>query len=427
MIAPAFQHQRDGAIWLSRRHRAILGDVPGLGKTRTILLAANGQPLGVICPASAIGVWENEAALLGLPTPALASIDLVTRRGVDWTRDFFAKRALVVDEFHRGRIMTAQRTKLLFSSSGLMRQWLDPVWLVSGTPAVRHPMDLWPALSAGWPQMLAAYGIVTAEGWEARTCEVTTRMVRRGARYVSEKKIVGVKDAAFVREVLSRCMLRRTLDDVGLDVPEIFHQELPVAVKLDAADDAIASKLYFDAAMTSEGLEALADDPHWARYRRHLGEAKVIPVIDMLYDELLYGEEKVVVFAHHRSVLNALARELICFGVAYIDGDTPPHARSAEIARFQNSPACRIFVGQNHACMESITLTAASRCVLLEPDPVAGVNAQLVRRIARIGSTARHCIAQWVAAEKTIDRQIIAQNIRETRDVERITPSTGET
>jgi hypothetical protein len=53
------------------------------------------------------------------------------------------------------------------------------------------------------------------------------------------------------------------------------------------------------------------------------------------------------------------------------------------------------------------------------------VNAQLVQRVARIGSTASRCIAQWVVAEGTLDRQIVAQNIRETEMVASTTPSTA--
>jgi hypothetical protein len=289
-------------------------------------------------------------------------------------------------------------------------------------------MDLWPVLCAGWPQLLAHYGFITAAHWEQRTCEVIyTEKFVPGRGTVSAKKVIGVKDAAIVNEILGRTMLRRTLDDVGLDVPAVFHQELPVVIKNDEddIDEEVVKRIFFDATLTGEGLEALKLDPHWARYRRRLGEQKVQPLIAELQEQLANSDEKVVVFAHHTSVLEALRAGLDVFGVSFVDGSVSPNMRSSQIDQFQTSPHKRVFVGQNHACMESITLTAARRVLLLEPDPVAGVNAQLVQRVARIGSTASRCIAQWVVAEGTLDRQIVAQNIRETEMVASTTPSTA--
>lgn len=431
-MSEAFTHQTDGGRWLARRQRAILGDIPGLGKTRTALLGVQALGLGapgVICPASALAVWKREAQIIGLPAdPVTLSFDVITRRGLDYARREFAGRPVIVDEFHRGRLMTSQRTQWLFSNSGLIRNWPLPAWLLSGTPSVRNPMDLWPALSACWPQLLAHYGILTAAEWERRTCDVIYHeKFVPGRGTVNTKKVVGVKDAAIVNEILSRTMLRRTLDDVGLDVPRVFHQELAVVVQQDDddIDEEVVKRIFFDAQFTNTVLEALKNDPHWARYRRRLGEQKVQPLIAELREQLADSDEKVVVFAHHTSVLAALAAGLNEFGVAFVDGSVSSAKRAAEINLFQTSPRCRVFVGQNHACMESITLTAARRVLLLEPDPVAGVNAQLVQRVARIGSTASRCIAQWVVAEGTLDRQIVAQNIRETEMVEKITPSTA--
>lgn len=430
-MSTAFSHQIDGGRWLARRRRAILGDTPGLGKTRTALLGINSlpepMPPGVICPASALSVWEREAAAIDMPAPVALSFDVITRRGLEFALEQFAGRPIIVDEFHRGRIMSSQRTQWLFGNNGLVRGWQQPVWMLSGTPSVRNPLDLWPALCAGWPDLMAHYGFLTSEQWLQRTCEVQPRSVWRNGRYVREDKIVGVKDAAIVKEILSRTMLRRTLDDVGLDVPAVFHQELPVLVQdmNDDIDEEVVKRLFFDAALTGDGLEAIKNDPHWARYRRRLGEAKVLPLIAEVAEQLENSDEKLVIFAHHTKVLYDLVQGLDRFGVAFIAGETSGFNRIVEIDRFQSDPQCRVFIGQNHACAESITLTAARRVLLLEPDPVAGVNAQLVQRVARIGSTASRCIAQWVVAEGTLDRQIVAQNIRETEMVESTTPSTA--
>jgi SNF2 family DNA or RNA helicase len=74
-----------------------------------------------------------------------------------------------------------------------------------------------------------------------------------------------------------------------------------------------------------------------------------------------------------------------------------------------------VFLGQNIACQTGITLAAAHRVVLVEPDWTADVNFQLGQRVARIGSTAKRCIGQMIALAGTLDEAIVAQNERETR------------
>src|SRR5687767_4003326 len=57
-------HQTEGAAWLRHRHRALIHDDPGCGKTAQSILAAQGfdWPTMVVCPAVALGVWAREIA-----------------------------------------------------------------------------------------------------------------------------------------------------------------------------------------------------------------------------------------------------------------------------------------------------------------------------------------------------------------------------
>ncbi len=154
-------------------------------------------------------------------------------------------------------------------------------------------------------------------------------------------------------------------------------------------------------------------DQHVMRLRRLIGEVKAAAVVQMLADELDSSKEKVVVFANHRNVLATLALGLSRFGVAYVDGDSTPAQRDRAIDGFQTNPFTRVFLGQTLACQTGITLTAASRVVLAEPDWTGVVNVQAAGRVARIGQTSKRCIAQMISLAGTLDEAIVANHRRE--------------
>jgi SWI/SNF-related matrix-associated actin-dependent regulator 1 of chromatin subfamily A len=207
--------------------------------------------------------------------------------------------------------------------------------------------------------------------------------------------------------LLERIMLQRTLDHVGEDVPPIDWQLLAI----DGTYPAYLS----DKDRDPEGRIDLDErDPALATMRRELGEIKAPLVSKMLTEELDESDEKVVLFAHHRSVLAQLAAALGRFGVSYIDGDTNDAKRAEAVDRFQTDPARRVFIGQTYAVKEVITLTVANRAVQVEPDWTANVNVQAAHRLRRIGQR-RHVAFQMVSLEGSIDQRIVRQNLRETR------------
>lgn len=426
MSEALYSHQRDGARILAAAQKHMLGDTPGLGKTRTLLEATRlcgARHTLVVVPAIVRTHWRAEIFAMGLPQEAytVASYDAVTRGGNTLMAGLLRGGAhvppvdaLLLDESHYLKHGSAQRTRQLLGRDGYARR-LGVVIAASGTPMPRHPGELWPVLSALFPEFLLSRGIKTRAAFYARFCHVEPRAVR--GRIV--EKVVGVKDVDALRELLGGVMLRRTLADVGLDVPPLMWQQ----VRLDAAPerpladvDGSVERLVA-AAIEAGTLAAIASDPHVARMRRLIGEAKAGPAAEMIADQLAGSAEKIVVFAHHRSVLGALREQLARFGVAYVDGDVPDAARADLIHRFQLDDKTRVFLGQNIACQTGITLTAASRVVLVEPDWTAAHNQQLGHRVARIGQSARSCIAQMVSLAGTLDDAIVGQHYREARQV----------
>lgn len=419
-----YQHQIDGAAWLTQRTRAYLGDQPGLGKTRTLLAGLNGrvdQTL-VVCPAIVRTHWLREAALLGYDSiaagaPVVKSYDEITRGGDALMKTLIGKHgvnALVLDEAHYCKHANAQRTKQLLGLNGYARR-LSRVYAASGTPVSKHPGELWTVLSALFPEVCVEHGLKSYRAFIDRFCAVRLQFVRGKT---VEQVMPEIRNEDEYRVILGKVMLARTLDDVGVDVPPLDWQ----ITRLDGAGDGLvfSESSYVQAVLEAGTLAEIANDPHVASMRRRLGELKVGPVAEMLTSQLAGNDEKVVVFAHHRSVLTSLHEMLKNFGVCYIDGDTPQSARDAAIDRFQSDASARVFLGQNITCQTGITLTAARRVVLVEPDWTADVNEQLGKRVARIGQSASRCIGQLICLAGTLDEAIIARNHREVRMAEQL-------
>jgi SWI/SNF-related matrix-associated actin-dependent regulator 1 of chromatin subfamily A len=424
-----YQHQAQAATVLAdpSDSRRYLGDEPGLGKTRTLLAALERtearRPL-VVTPAIVRTHWVRERDSIDgrRVNPIIQSYDQIVRGGFALMKDLLdpakgAVDSLVVDEAHYCKHITSQRSQIIFGANGYARR-LPLVLPASGTPMPRNPLEYWPVMAGCFREIAVQFGLKTVEQWKERFCVV--RHVR--ARGQEREKIVDVKNVEELKQILELTMIRRTLEDVGLDVPQIDFQVL----RLDTAEKPeidIDLRHRVEDYITLEELEMIALDPQVARMRRRLGELKVAPVAEMITSQLADSAEKLVVFAHHRSVLTALRELLKSFGVAYIDGDVAGPARDREIERFQTDPKCRVFLGQNIACSTGMDglQHVAHRAISVEPDWARDVNLQLGKRIARIGSTSRgRCIVQMIALAGTLDEAIVAQNAREVRMVNQV-------
>jgi SNF2 family DNA or RNA helicase len=185
---------------------------------------------------------------------------------------------------------------------------------------------------------------------------------------------------------------------------------------LDDYEDGMDVRRAFDLGTPLDEIDT--DDPHISRLRRMIGEAKVGEVVRLLASQIDDSDEKICVFAHHRSVLGKLRAGLLLFGTAYIDGGTAQGDRDAAIARFATDPNCRVFIGQSQACgtgTDGLQKSGAKRLILVEPDWTAENNLQLAKRLARLGQGSDHVIAQMVTLAGTLDEAIVSRNLRETR------------
>ncbi|KKM03866.1 hypothetical protein LCGC14_1770160 [marine sediment metagenome] len=121
--------------------------------------------------------------------------------------------------------------------------------------------------------------------------------------------------------------------------------------------------------------------------------------------DLLKSGEKLVIFAHHIFVINALMDVFKNIAVK-IDGSVSAMQRDKNIQAFQTNKSIPLIIGNIQAMGILITLTAASNVVHVELPWTPGKLAQDEDRLHRITQT-KSVTSYFLLARDTIEEKII--------------------
>jgi SNF2 family DNA or RNA helicase len=418
-----YPFQETGVTWLMGRTDALLADDMGLGKTAQAVVAALRLKLTnvlVICPASVRAVWLDELRRWGgepvLKLWRVMSYDAF--RNTSMGKGMIPPRSnfdlVIIDEAHYLKTPSAMRTKVIFGKDcegGFVRQ-CRRVWLLTGTPTPNNASELWPMLRAVFP------GLIHGSNGKPRNQH---QFIQRYCRLVETgfgAKIVGAKRVPELKGILSQIMLRRRKLDVLTDLPSLRIALLPLEATAPAASSDFAAEVR--KALASDGLAGLQGlGETLATYRRAVGVVKADAVARWVKDQLESGLGKVVLFAHHREVIEIMAVALKAYAPAVLTGSSSPKEREAAVDRFQRNRFCKVFVGQLQAAGTGITLNAASDVVLVEQSWVPGDNEQAIMRIHRIGQRSA-CIARIAHVPNSIDEDIARACSRKLADIDKL-------
>lgn len=393
-----YSFQTTGSRWLAEHpdRNAALCDDMGMGKTITASHATGMMHGGIvrvltIAPASALENWRREYREFGtggvFAPMSYADPRLADVRGADWD-------VVILDEAHYCKNPRSRRSRRALR----VAREAGRAWALSGTLMPNYPDELYALFAALWPFALRELEIRSYAEWVRRFCVVV--------RSPWGDKIVGERNADQLAPYLRRVALRRTLDDVALELP-------PLRVSLHwLSDDRAVDRAVRDAGLDParlrrqiEGEEAA--DEGVSRLRRLLGELKAPRVARLIAEELEDRRyQKIVVGAYHRSVLDTLERGLSRFGVCRVDGSTPTRLRQRLVDTFTGDSGFRVFLGQMTAAGVALNLQVAHECAIVEPDWSPGVNVQFVKRIHRIG-TGSACRARLFAVPRSLDEGVM--------------------
>jgi SWI/SNF-related matrix-associated actin-dependent regulator 1 of chromatin subfamily A len=201
-----------------------------------------------------------------------------------------------------------------------------------------------------------------------------------------------------LRDRLAFRMIRRTKKEVLKDLPDL--QRALLTFDLTKED----WKAYLE-----EETEVLNDpDPmtHVMKLWHEVGRVKRQVAGEWATNFLQETDEKLVVFAHHKDVVEYLLNNLTKFGSTSITGDTSQKERDKRQQKFQESMSPRVMV-VSLAASEGIDLWKASNILYTEIPWVPAQVAQIESRCHRQGQ--KNAVTSWVLiANDTVDEHIWA-------------------
>lgn len=431
-----YPFQKVGVAFMEARNgRILLADEMGLGKTIQALawlhLHPELRPAVVIAPATGKFVWRNMAKewltnpeiqlISGREKQAITGEIIVLNYDIlaDQTeaiRDAQGKATkkrksipgsgwidrlikqvkpeiVILDECHKVKNSRAARTKAVKRFG----RTVPIIMGLSGTPAKNRPIEPYNALRL-------IDKTVVPDFWDyvERYC---------GAYHDGYGwNFDGATNTEELHERLKMVMLRRTKAEVMPELPPKTRAIIPV--ELDnrkeyerAEEDFINWVRETRGAGAAKKASKAEELTRTEALKQIAVKGKLKQAIDWIQD-FLDTDEKLVVFATHKFVINALVEKFKDVAIK-LDGSTSEKGREEAEHRFQNDDEIRLFVGNIQAAGEVITLHAASNTAFLELAAWSPSDyTQAEDRVHRIGQEADSVTAHYLLAENTIEENI---------------------
>lgn len=412
-------YQRDGVAFIaSRRGRALLFDMPGLGKTLQALAViqhyAAERPALIVCPSCVLRSWANHCEEY-LRTQAntirthedafvedginIVSYGMLTSAKFAAKLDAFQPRVLIVDESHQVKNGKAQRTKRVFAWSKRALR----VVLMTGTPACK-PLELYSQIKCidqnlfkkffHYQKTRSRSGLVLskkAEGpfyYANRYCCPTLEAHGGRESFAFNGSDNEQELHALLRHTL---MMRRVTDEVLKDLPSLTRER--VFMKPWQQPDADAYEVGSVSFMEKVRETSTRKLPEALKYLQE------IVWVALENDATL----KVLVWAHHHHILDALREAAETAGINHVcmDGRTSASVRADRVEAFQTDPRVRVAILGLGAMYSGVTLTKATLAVVVELCFSADVHEQSEKRSNRIGATLPTVVRYLVSTGST--------------------------
>jgi SWI/SNF-related matrix-associated actin-dependent regulator 1 of chromatin subfamily A len=440
-------YQRAGIAYCLSKQGALLADDMGLGKTIQAIGVMNADASVkrtlIVCPNTLKVNWRSELhrwlvekrsvgiAMAGGTFPStdvvIINYDIVAKyrsaiNRVQWD-------LLICDEAHALKNNRALRTKHILGGGKKGPDRIDAIsarrkLFLTGTPILNRPAEMWTLLHSLDPKGIGG------DFWRFHKRYCAARQTQwgwdmTGASNLDELQRV-LRESVMIRRLKSEVLTdlpakRRQIVEIGAngasatverEMQAFQHAddklaEMRARVALaDAAEDEAAYKRAVSELRAAQGV-VFAE---MSKLRHATAVAKVPYVIEHLRDAL-EGGAKVVCFAHHLDVINALAAE---FGSACVTltGSTKLEDRQAAVDRFQSDPSCTLFLGNILAAGVGITLTASSHVVFVELDWRPAMVTQAEDRTHRIGQRDSVLVQHLVfdgSLDATMAQKIVAK------------------
>lgn len=402
-LAP-MPHQLEAVDWVLKRQRTYLALDPGLGKTIVAALIANktNATIYYVCPPfltqntnSEFEKWTFQKKLYLIPDSMLTKDRTLKDLRLDLAGKSDEEKILVVDEAHRFKNLTAQRTEALFY--GVMPHFKNSrIVFMSGTPMPNsRPIELWPVMQNAAYEVFGinrfSYGLKYCGGYK-------DTFGWKFDGFTNKQEFKSKIFQSFMlrqkKELLKLPPKLEGLLTVGEGIPPVVSKVEKKILEHYSPEDLMEGRIK---KQNGEG------ELHLATYLRLLGEYKLkfaLPFIESLLEET---HENLLIFAVHKATVAGLEESLKKYKPLVITGDVHKDKRQSIVNTFQTSKAHRVFIGNIQACGVGFTLTKATRVLFVEFSWVDGENQQASDRAHRIGQH-ESVLVQYIVLKDSFDR-----------------------
>lgn len=420
---------------LSRLH-SIIADEPGLGKTIQAIGVANvinAQRTLVVCPASVRLHWTREiGAWSTLPKPSVwtvlkgngdmkpdtnfvvISYNLLRNKKM---HDFLRTKKwdlMILDEAHYLKSSDALRTRAVFGGgekgSDFFENGMDlsakRIIAMTGTPLPNRPRE--------------CYTLARGLNWESIDYDSYQAFLYRynPSKFAGQRTEIHGRLPELNARLRCNLMVRRRKKDVLKQLPDKRYEMTYIE-----PDGKIREVLAREALIDFDPNDIFSPDftlggTPISTLRREMGEAMVPRVIEYLKYMLDVVEvPKLLLFAHHRSVLAALYEGMAKYNPVLHVGGMSSQAKDASVDTFKQNKHCRIFEGQLDT-MEGVDglQSICSTVVLAEPAWNPGRNEQVVDRAHRIGQH-DNVVAHFLLVEDSFNEKVLNTVLSKAGDI----------
>lgn len=415
----------------------LIADEMGLGKTmQAIGIAQMVKPKNIliICPKSVMSKWEKEWKKWD--TIGLSVEQAVTKetRGGDLPNAavviagfknfslvpeaFKAKKwdMIIVDE--SDQILANSKTKaakaIIGENKKVGNEWrtiqepieADRMLLLTGTPIPNEASQLFPTLKIIDPKGLGKSFLSFRKKYMKEGDTIRTR----GGKIIT--KYHGAQNTDELQQKMREVgMTRRMKHDVQKELPS-KNREI-ISLSPDGETKNLISEQIKIREILKTGKKEVAGEK--ARFttgstvRRKLGERK-IPFIIKEAKKILSTKRKLVIFAWHVSVIDAVAEGLSEYNPVKYGKGLSQSEKDKNVDLFQEDPNVRVIVVSIRSGYAGIDLYAADTMLFGEISWTPGMNQQCEDRIHRIGQRSDTVYYKYLIYDNSLDGRILEIN-----------------